>query len=104
VVADEDEPLVEVANVRGARPAVWFEAPFEDRARDVERAGDDAVAFAVQVGANVDQHSSAFDRRECIGWFIACDPCAGSVEELVERLSVGADCHQRIIGRAPPLV
>jgi hypothetical protein len=103
VVAEQDELLVELADVRVARVAVWFEAPFEDSARDVERAGDDAVAFAVEVGANVDQKSSGLDGCECVGWFVASDSRSGCIEQLVERLSVGSS-HQRIIERSLALV
>jgi len=92
VVTEQDELLVEVADVRVARVAVWLEAPFEDRSGNVEGAGDDAIAFAVAVGTKVDQQCACLDGCKCVGWFVASDPCSGCVEELVERLSVGS-CH-----------
>jgi hypothetical protein len=69
----------------------------------VERAGDDAIAFAVEVGANVDEQGSRLDCCECLGRFVASDPGSGRVEEFVERLTVRS-CHQRIIERSAALV
>ena len=60
VVAEQHDLLAEAADVRVARGAFWVEAPFEYGPRDVERAGNDAVALAVEIGASVDQENTTF--------------------------------------------
>ena len=85
VVAEQQDLLVGAADVRVAPGAFWVDAPFEDGARDVERAGNDAVSLAVEVGANVDQEDTAFGCGERLGRFELLDPRPCRVEELFER-------------------
>lgn len=54
VVTNEDELLVEAADMRVAPLAIQRNAPLEHRSRDVQAAWDDAVEFARVLRANVD--------------------------------------------------
>ena len=54
VVANEDQLLVEVAEVAVAPWAVQGDPPLEHRPRDVQASRDDAVELAGVVGADVD--------------------------------------------------
>jgi hypothetical protein len=63
----------------------------------VERAGNDAVELALEVGANVDQKSAPLDGRECVGGLEPLDPRFRRLEELVQRSPLDADSHGRII-------
>lgn len=77
MVADKQDLLVEAADMRVAPLAVWVNAPFEHGARDVQRAGNDALALTVDVCANVNQQ----------GALLACRKRVHRLEPLDLRLS-----------------
>ena len=93
MVADEHELLVEVAEVRVAPGAVGVESPLEHGARDVQRARDDAVALTIDDRADVDDQRSSLNGAERRPRFVAVDPSACLVEQLVERPPRGVDGH-----------
>ena len=99
VVAEQQDLPVEGADVRVAPGAVRIETPFEHGARNVERAGNDAVALTVDLRTDVDQQRAPLGRREGVGRFEPDDPRLRSLEELVERLPFGSDSHDQMIGR-----
>ena len=55
--AEEDELPVELAEVRVRVAGARVDAPLEYGARDVQRAGDDALPAAFVLGAEIDQKS-----------------------------------------------
>ncbi len=85
MVAEQQNLLVEPADVWAPPLAVGGKPPFEHGARDVERAGNDPVPVALEIGANVDQERAPFERRERFARLEAVDPRLGRLEELVER-------------------
>jgi hypothetical protein len=85
VVAEDDHPPFEIADVRVAPLAAGLEAPFEHGARDVDRTGHDAVALARELGADVDDQPARFRCRAGRRGLEALDPSPRLVEELVER-------------------
>ena len=101
VVAEQYDLLGQSADVWVAPRAVWVEPPFEHCPRNVERAGNDAVALAVAVRANVDQEGAPFGRRQCFGRFEPLDPRLRRLEQFFERSPFSADSHGQII-RWPP--
>lgn len=82
MIAQQHDVLVEATDVRVAPSAVGVEAPFEHGSRDVERAGDDPVALAVQVCANVDQEGALFVRGACFGRLEPLDSRSRSFQQL----------------------
>ena len=97
VVTDHHDLIAQAASVGVAPGAVGVEPPLEHRARDVERAGNDAVALAVDIGANVDEKGAPFDRRQRFTRFEPFDPRLRGFDQLFERSPVSADNHMRII-------
>jgi hypothetical protein len=97
VVTTQHDLLPQAADVRVAPGAVWVEPPFEHCAWDVERAGDDAFALAVEIGANVDQEGAPFSRHQCFSRFEPLDPCLCRVEQVFESSPVSPNGHGRII-------
>ena len=99
VVAEQQDLPVEGADVRVAPGAVRIETPFEHGARNVERAGNDAVALAVDVRTDIDEQRAPLRRRESVGRFEPVDPRLRSLEQLVERSPFGSDSHPQMIRR-----
>src|SRR5438067_10070586 len=83
--------------MRVAPGASGLESPFEHRARNVERARDDPVAIAVDVGADVDQDAVLGSGRECLDGFEPGDPCPRRIEQVVERPPPLVERHEQII-------
>ena len=104
MVAKEHDPVVEAAKVRVATRAVQVDAPLEHGARDMERTGNDPVALAVGVCANVDQQGTLLNGGERFGRLEPLDPRAGRVEQLLERSALLADRHEWIIRSSLPPV
>lgn len=97
MVADQHDLLVEAADVRVAPRAVRIEAPLEHGARYMQRAGNDAVALAVDVCANVDQEGALFGCHKRVHRLEPRDLRSSRLEQLVERSPIRADSHDRII-------
>ena len=102
MVAEENEPLVEPSHVRAPPLAVGSEPPFEHRARDVQRAGDDPVPLAVAVGADVDQHGAPLESGLRLLRGEALDSRPGIGEQVLERPSSGL--HRPMMPSDVPLV
>src|SRR5581483_5485883 len=85
VVAEDDDAPAEAADVRVPPCAAGLEPPLEHRARNVDRAGDDAVALAGALTADVDDQPARFRGLERLRWREPRDRAAGLGEELVER-------------------
>ena len=97
VIAEQDDLVVEAANVRVAAWAVGIQAPFEHGAWNVERAGHDAVPLAVASGADVDQERPRRNGPVGLGRGVADDSLAGVREQVVEGASLDAGSHTAIM-------
>jgi len=101
MIAEQQDLLVQATDVRVAPRAVGVEAPFEQGARDVQRAGDDPVALAVEVCANVDQEGAPFVRGACFGRLEPLDSRSRSFQQLFKGPPLRALSHDRIICLPP---
>jgi hypothetical protein len=97
VVAKEEELPVKTADVWVSPGTVRVEPPFEHGARDVEGAGNDAVALSVTGGSDVDDQCAAVGRREGIDRLEPADPCLRRLEQCVERAPSLWNAHALII-------
>ncbi len=97
MIAEQQDLLVQATDVRVAPRAVGVEAPFEQGARDVQRAGDDPVALAFEVCANVDQERAPLACGACFGRFEPLDPRSRSLQQLFKSSPLRALSHDRII-------
>jgi len=97
VIAQQHDLLVEATDVRVAPRAIGVETPFEHGSRDVQRAVDDPVALAVEVGANVDQEGAPFVRVACFGRLEPLDSGSRSFQQLFKGSPLRTLSHDRII-------
>ena len=95
MVAEQDESLLWRADVRVAKRTVGCDAPFEDRAGDVQRAGNDPVTPARVVRADVDDQRAALGGFERVTGLEPRDPRGGHCEQLLERSRAGHGDHHR---------
>src|SRR4051812_16679849 len=79
--------------VRVAPCAVGGKAPFEHRARDVQRARDDAVVLTVQVGTDVAQRGAVSNGGRGFLGSQPRDRSRGRPQQLLERTSLWGDRH-----------
>ena len=104
MVAEQDDLVVETADMRVAPGAVRVGAPLEDGSGDMKRAGHDAVSLAVAVGADVDQERPAPGGAVGVGRGEADDPVRGFREQVVEGTSLDAVDHPVSMWPLPPSV
>lgn len=97
MVAEQHDLLLEPSYVRVAPGTVQVEAPFEHRARDVERTGNDAVPLSVGVGANVQDQRSAPGGRKCSLRLQPFDARSSVVEQLFDPGAFRASRHSGIM-------
>lgn len=80
MVANQDQPLVQAAEVRIAPRAFQGDPPLEHRARDVQAPGYDAVKFPSVLGADVDDDPVSCRGRERF-WRVKSGDPAGSLPD-----------------------
>ena len=84
VIANEDEPLAEAAEMPVPPGAVNGDPPFEHGPRDVHRLGDDAVKLASVLRANVDDDGIGRGGGKGVWSVEPGDPLRGLLEQTVK--------------------
>ena len=71
------------------------QAPLQRVARDEPRAGNDAIALTLTLGADVDQHRTIGHRLQRLMRPEPAEPAPGAVEQLVDRRAGRALRHRQ---------
>lgn len=78
VIANEDQPLIQPAEVAVSPPTIHGNSPLEYGPRNMDAPGDHAVDLAIVLGADVDHDPSAADGK-CLRRMEPDDPPAASL-------------------------
>ena len=104
VVAEHNDLLLAIAEVRIAKLALGGGSPLEHRPRNMQRAGHDAAVCPVAVRADVDQNRATLERCVCFSGREPLDARFGSCEKISERTPFRVGIHPTMIcHRAPEI-
>ena len=90
MVTNEDQLLVEPAEVMVTPWAIECDAPLEHRSRDVNGSRNDAVKLACVLRPYVDDDPAVCGGRERLWSLEPCDPLRGLVDQTVEGTTIVA--------------
>jgi len=91
VVTDQDELLVDAADIRASPGAIQRHSPFQNRPRNVQASRDDTAGRARVGRADVNQDTTRRDGSKRVVSVEPGDPGCGLADQTLDRVTRGTD-------------